>query len=58
MEKKRFNVVCTMIHNGNIEVQAESEEDALNIVNRMLSIDKSCANWVFGEITADYIEEV
>lgn len=64
----KFNVTCTMIYNGNITVDAKSEEEALELVSDQLCHEYGddfpddgkfgIVNFTFGEATADYAEEV
>lgn len=51
---KKYIVTCTRIYNGSIEVEAESEEQALEIAKEYQSEQ---INWSFGEETVDYAEE-
>lgn len=50
---KKYIVTFTMIHNASIEIEAENEEQALDIAQE--NIDN--VNWIFGEKTIDYVEE-
>ena len=51
----KYNVCCTKIYNGSVEVEAENYSEAIELA-RML-IDKDKVDWEFGEATADYAEE-
>lgn len=55
---KKFYVSCTQIWNGAMEVEANSKDEAINIVQGRLEMDDDCINWNFGEATADYAEEI
>ena len=62
---KKFGVTCTMIYNGYIEVEAETEEEALEKAQKKLSSKTDCAlfpsqigDFDFGECTADYADEI
>ena len=48
-----YQVTCTRIYNGQLEVEAESKEEALRIAEERLSD----VDWDFGEETCDYAEE-
>ncbi|MBO4541922.1 MAG: hypothetical protein J5725_01940 [Bacteroidales bacterium] len=51
-----YVVQCTKILNGSMVVEAESESEALEIVQDKLNNDVDCVDWDFGEATADYAE--
>ena len=65
---KRFDVTCTMIYNGHVEIEAESKDQALKKASEML--DSRINNdfpgegtfgkvdFIFGEATADYADEI
>ena len=52
---KKYIVACTMIHNASIELEANDEEQALELAQN--KIDFGEVNWIFGEKTIDYVEE-
>ena len=64
---KKFNVVCTLIYNGNVEIEANTAEEALrkartnfgrNVdTNILCSLYSGDVQFEFGEMTADYAEE-
>ena len=64
---KKFNVTCTLIYNGNVEVEANTAEEALRKVrtnfgcnvdtNILCSLYSGDVQFEFGEMTADYTEE-
>lgn len=64
---KKFNVTCTLIYNGNVEIEANTAEEALSKArtNFGLNTDTNIpcalyagdAQFEFGEMTADYAEE-
>lgn len=64
---KKYLVQCTMIYNGNCEVEAETEHDALEYVQEQLCSGDSddfpntgkfgIVEFTFGEATADYVED-
>ena len=63
----KFEVICTMIYNGSIVVDAENENDATKKVNDMLYNDSrndfptdgvvAGINFSFGEVTTDFANE-
>ena len=65
---KTFNVVCTLIYNGNVEIEADTIEEALNKAeknferdvknNGPYSVHSGDVCFEFGEMTADYAEVV
>lgn len=64
---KKFNVTCTLIYNGNVEIEADTAEEALikaeknfeydveNDVPR--SLHSGNVHFEFGEMTADYADD-
>ena len=64
---KKFNVACTLIYNGNVEIEADTVEDALikaeknfecDVENNVpYSVHSGDVRFEFGEMTADYAEE-
>ena len=52
-----YQVICTKVYNGTMFVEAESEEEALEIAQNNLEEDTESADWSFGEATADYVED-
>lgn len=64
---KKFNVTCTLIYNGNVEIEANTAEEALSKARtnfgRNTDTNIPCALYAgdaqfeFGEMTADYAEE-
>ena len=64
---KKFNVTCTLIYNGNVEIEANTAEEALSKARtnfgRNVDTNIPCALYAgdaqfeFGEMTADYAEE-
>ena len=64
---KKFNVTCTLIYNGNVEIEANTAEEALSKARtnfgRNADTNIPCALYAgdaqfeFGEMTADYAEE-
>ena len=64
---KKFNVTCTLIYNGNVEIEANTAEEALRKARRNFgrNVDTNIpcalyagdAQFEFGEMTADYAEE-
>ena len=64
----KFSVDCTVIYNGLIEVEADDEQKALELVDEMLAGENldgfpdevSVCDGVFrfGEATADYADEI
>ena len=53
----KFLVTCTKIYNGTMFVDAENNEEALEIAQNKLNENVDCINWDFGEATADIAEE-
>ena len=53
----KYNVSCTMIYNGNMCIEANSNEEAVNKAQQMLIDDYNACDWEFGEATADYAEK-
>lgn len=53
-----YIVTCTMIHNGAVNVNANSEDEAIEKAREILNKDINAANWQFGEATTDYAEKV
>ena len=51
---KTFIVTCTRIFNGDLEVQADSADEAVSIAQERLDE----VDWQFGEETADYADEI
>lgn len=64
---KKFNVACTLIYNGNVEIEADTVEEALikaeknfecDVENNVpYSVHSGDVRFEFGEMTADYAEE-
>lgn len=64
---KKFNVTCTLIYNGNVEIEADTAEEALikaeknfeyDVENNVpYSVHSGDVRFEFGEMTADYAEE-
>lgn len=50
----KYQVTCTRIYNGTLEVEAESADEAVSIAQERLDE----VDWQYGESTADYAEEV
>lgn len=50
----KYIVTCTCIYNGFIEVDANDQKEAVSMAQERLDE----VNWVFGEQTADYAEEI
>ncbi len=50
----KYEVTCTRIYNGHIEVEAESAEAAMNYAKE----HRDKIDWNFGEETIDYAEEI
>jgi hypothetical protein len=50
---RKFLVTCTKIYNGTMFVDAENNEEALEIAQNKLNENVDCINWDFGEATAD-----
>lgn len=65
---KRFDVTCTMIYNGHVEIEAENAEQAIKQASEMLDSQIhddfpdggtfGKVDFTFGEATADYADEV
>ena len=53
----KFLVTCTKIYNGTMFVDAENNEEALEIAQNKLNENVDCINWDFGEATADIADE-
>ena len=66
-KKRKYQVTCTIIYNGSAIVEAESEDEALRIVEESLNdenlkvfpdyADVGDVTFQFGEATADYADE-
>lgn len=64
---KKFNVICTLIYNGNVEIEADTAEEALikaeknfecDVENNVpCSVHSGDVCFEFGEMTADYADE-
>ena len=64
---KKFNVTCTLIYNGNVEIEADTIEEALTKAEKNFecdvendvpySVHSGDVRFEFGEMTADYAEE-
>lgn len=64
---KKFNVICTLIYNGNVEIEADTAEEALikaeknfecDVNNNVpYSVHAGDVCFEFGEMTADYADE-
>lgn len=54
---RKFLVTCTKIYNGTMFVDAENNEEALDIAQNNLNENVDCINWDFGEATADIADE-
>lgn len=64
----KFLVECTVIYNGSIEVEANDKQEALELVDEMLSgenldgfpdeVTVCDGRFCFGEATADYADEI
>lgn len=57
---KTYNVTCTLIYNGSIQVSANSEEEAMEKADKVLSQINTHFDipyFDFGECTIDYAEE-
>ena len=54
---RKFLVTCTKIYNGTMFVDAENNEEALDIAQNKLNENVDCINWDFGEATADIADE-
>ena len=64
----KYLVSCTVIYNGTIEVEANDEQQAIDKVDNMLcgenldgfpdEVTVCDGNFVFGEATADYADEL
>ena len=64
---KKFNVTCTLIYNGNVEIEADTAEEALRKARTNFGCDADSnvpytvhageAWFEFGEMTADCAEE-
>jgi hypothetical protein len=46
-----------MIYNGCKDVEADSEQEAMDKVHDMLNEDINSVHFEFGEVTVDYAEE-
>lgn len=66
---KKFNVTCTIIYNGSVEVEAENEEEAIRKVQDGLCSTNGKddfpsggtfggVDFTWGEATADYADEI
>lgn len=53
-EIKKYRVTCTQIYNAETEIEAESEEDAVNKVQEGIEN----VSFTFGESTADFADEI
>ena len=64
---KKFNVTCTLIYNGNVEIEADTIEEALTKAEKNFECDgednvpyslhSGDVRFEFGEMAADYAEE-
>lgn len=52
----KYVVNCTQIYNGQVEVEADSEEEALEKGQDM--IREGLVDFQFGEATADFVEPI
>ena len=65
---KKYGITCTMIYNGYMEIEANSEEEALDLAQESLCHENGddfpddsrfgLADFSFGEATADYADEI
>ena len=58
---KKYGITCTMIYNGYMEIEANSEEESLCHENGDDFPDDGrfgLADFSFGEATADYADEI
>lgn len=55
-KKNRYCVNLTMIHNGSIEVEADSENEAVEYVKENMDTIAPDELFSFGEKTADYAD--
>ena len=65
---KKYGITCTMIYNGYMEIEANSEEEALDLAQESLCNHFrddfpddgrfGLADFSFGEATADYADEI
>ena len=55
-KKNRYRVNLTMIHNGSIEVEADSENEAVEYVKENMDTIAPNDLFNFGEKTADYAD--
>ena len=52
----KYVVNCTQIYNGQVEVEADSEEEALQKGQEMVC--EELVDFQFGEATADFVEPI
>lgn len=65
---KKYEITCTMIYNGYMEIEANSEKEALQLAQESLCHENGddfpddgrfgLAQFSFGEATADYADEI
>lgn len=55
---KTFEVTCTRIYNGSVQVQANNCREALDIAREIIINNPDKISWEFGEETADYADEI
>lgn len=53
----KYIVNLTMIHNGSVEVEADSEEEAINYVKDNIGTVAPDSIFNFGEKTADFADK-
>jgi hypothetical protein len=56
-KQKVFIVTCTKIYNAEMEVVADSKDEAVNWAQNHINILDEQNRWFFGEATADYADE-
>ncbi len=56
-KQKVFKVICTKIYNAEMEVVADSKDEAVNWAQNHINILDEQNRWFFGEATADYADE-
>ena len=52
----KYIVNCTKIYNGEMHVEASSQEEAVAKVQERLQKDRDSCDWNFDEVTADFAE--